>query len=315
LFGYKYSLNGQEKSTEIEPGGSSTTAEFWQYDARLGRRWNMDPVPATGITDYATFYNNPIQFSDPLGNSPSCDTCPQSQSGILFPFFRGVKNAIKSFSNSFSSSSLNNAKNGIEGSAKDFGNMLIAKPGAAASFGNRITNTTLSATAPITEVGQFLGSMYTNTPSQNAYGIGNYATQFGILYGTDRFISDINFSYYPKRSSIPLSEGASSSIVSLEEGGLNLYKFSKPTTEAVNGWKTGDRMIAFPKQATTKLDFKLNNRILRTEMRQGKPIFDSYRYPSGQQIPDNRFTQAERLTFEFRGWKYDPATGAYHPPF
>ena len=23
--------------------GSSYTAEFWQYDSRLGRRWNVDP--------------------------------------------------------------------------------------------------------------------------------------------------------------------------------------------------------------------------------------------------------------------------------
>jgi hypothetical protein len=67
---YRYGFNGQEKSTELNGDGNSTTAEFWQYDARLGRRWNTDPKPITGISSYAAFLNNPIYFNDPLG-----DTC------------------------------------------------------------------------------------------------------------------------------------------------------------------------------------------------------------------------------------------------
>jgi len=43
------------------------TAEFWQYDARLGRRWNIDPVINPSQASYATFDNNPIYFADPNG--------------------------------------------------------------------------------------------------------------------------------------------------------------------------------------------------------------------------------------------------------
>ena len=40
--GYRYGFNGQEKSDEI--ASSVTSAEYWMYDARLGRRWNIDPL-------------------------------------------------------------------------------------------------------------------------------------------------------------------------------------------------------------------------------------------------------------------------------
>jgi hypothetical protein len=41
---YRYGFNGQEKSTEIDPNGNINTAKFWEYDSRIGRRWNTDPV-------------------------------------------------------------------------------------------------------------------------------------------------------------------------------------------------------------------------------------------------------------------------------
>src|SRR5690606_19802055 len=40
-----------------------------QYDTRLGRRWNLDPVDQIDVSNYAAFLNNPIWFIDPLGNS------------------------------------------------------------------------------------------------------------------------------------------------------------------------------------------------------------------------------------------------------
>ena len=73
---YRYGFNGQEKSDEIKGDGNSYTAEFWEYDSRLGRRWNLDPKPMVGISEYAAFANNPILFSDPLG-----DTIVQSAGG------------------------------------------------------------------------------------------------------------------------------------------------------------------------------------------------------------------------------------------
>lgn len=40
--GYRFGYNGQEKETELNL--SITSAEYWFYDARMARRWNMDPV-------------------------------------------------------------------------------------------------------------------------------------------------------------------------------------------------------------------------------------------------------------------------------
>lgn len=57
-----------EKDDEISGDGNSYTAEFWQYDPRLGRRWNVDPVVKHQESPYATFANNPIWLVDPLGN-------------------------------------------------------------------------------------------------------------------------------------------------------------------------------------------------------------------------------------------------------
>jgi RHS repeat-associated protein len=65
--GYRYGFNGQEKDDEVYGNGNSYTAEFWQYDPRLGRRWNNDPMSFTWQSTYTTFNNNPIIFVDPLG--------------------------------------------------------------------------------------------------------------------------------------------------------------------------------------------------------------------------------------------------------
>ncbi len=66
---YRFGFNGQEMDNEISgQTGTHTTAMFWEYDSRLGRRWNLDPKPQIGISDYACFGNNPIWFSDPLGD-------------------------------------------------------------------------------------------------------------------------------------------------------------------------------------------------------------------------------------------------------
>ncbi|WP_343540265.1 RHS repeat-associated core domain-containing protein, partial [Sphingobacterium thalpophilum] len=97
------------------------------------------------------------------------------------------------------------------------------------------------------------------------------------------------------------------------EGGLNLFKFGKPTTTTAEGWKTGDRMLKMFDQGSPKLNWKQNSGFLRREMRSGNPIFDSYRYPNGQQIPTGGFLNAERKLLESRGWIYNPSTGAYHP--
>ena len=66
---YSFGMNGMEKDDEIFGStGTSYTAQFWQYDSRLGRRWNLDPKGNPSISFYATFADNPIWFSDPFGD-------------------------------------------------------------------------------------------------------------------------------------------------------------------------------------------------------------------------------------------------------
>jgi RHS repeat-associated protein len=61
--------NGQEKDNEIFAGAYS--AEYWEYDSRLGRRWNVDPIIKFGESPYASFANNPIWLIDPNGMDTS----------------------------------------------------------------------------------------------------------------------------------------------------------------------------------------------------------------------------------------------------
>jgi hypothetical protein len=66
--GYRFGYNGQEKVDEIAGAGNHNTAEFWEYDTRLGRRWNRDPVVKPWESSYACFANNPIWYSDVNGD-------------------------------------------------------------------------------------------------------------------------------------------------------------------------------------------------------------------------------------------------------
>lgn len=71
---YRYGFNGQERSTELNE--NSYSAEFWQYDGRIGRRWNVDPIIKYWESPYACFSNNPISRVDPDGDS---DTLTQTE--------------------------------------------------------------------------------------------------------------------------------------------------------------------------------------------------------------------------------------------
>ncbi len=67
---YRYRFNGQEQDNEIAGIGNIMTAEFWMYDARLGRRWNMDPVVHEEFSPFCVLFNSPIQWNDPFGDDP-----------------------------------------------------------------------------------------------------------------------------------------------------------------------------------------------------------------------------------------------------
>lgn len=66
-YNYSFGMNTQEKDDEIYGEGNSYSAEYWQYDARLGRRWNLDQVVKPHESPYAAFANNPIWFVDIIG--------------------------------------------------------------------------------------------------------------------------------------------------------------------------------------------------------------------------------------------------------
>jgi hypothetical protein len=65
---YSFGFNGQLRDNEVYGVGNLNTALFWQYDTRLGRRWNRDPKVKVWESGYATFRNNPTIFIDPSGD-------------------------------------------------------------------------------------------------------------------------------------------------------------------------------------------------------------------------------------------------------
>ena len=69
---YRYGFNGQEKDDEVAGSGNTNTAEYWSYDCRLGRRWNLDPKASKypNLSSYAACSNNPILLIDPDGQEP-----------------------------------------------------------------------------------------------------------------------------------------------------------------------------------------------------------------------------------------------------
>jgi hypothetical protein len=79
-----YGFNGQEKSNEIKGEGNSYTAQFWEYDPRLVRRWNVDPKPNISFSPYNCFAGNPIWYNDTKGDtldipaSTATTTTPES---------------------------------------------------------------------------------------------------------------------------------------------------------------------------------------------------------------------------------------------
>ncbi len=68
---FSYHFNGQEKDDEVYGKGNMTTAEYWQYDTRLGRRWNIDPKPQSAWSPYSVLNCSPFAFEDMAGDTPT----------------------------------------------------------------------------------------------------------------------------------------------------------------------------------------------------------------------------------------------------
>jgi hypothetical protein len=68
---YRYGFNGQEKDNEVYGEGNLNTAKFWEYDTRLGRRWNVDPRDEKYpyLSPYVAFADNPMIYMDRGGDT------------------------------------------------------------------------------------------------------------------------------------------------------------------------------------------------------------------------------------------------------
>ncbi len=82
---YSFGMNGQMKDDEISGVGNSYTAEYWQYDPRLGRRFNVDPIYKVNQSPYSVFANNPIAYVDLNGADTSDAVSAQNTGDYLTP--------------------------------------------------------------------------------------------------------------------------------------------------------------------------------------------------------------------------------------
>lgn len=111
---YRYGFNGQENSDEIAAG--LTTAMYWEYDSRIGRRWNADPVVKANESPYLCFSGNPILISDVNGDegTPGTHTVKQGEnlSSIAKKYHTTVNAILKIEGNKWLLKNPNNIKFG-----------------------------------------------------------------------------------------------------------------------------------------------------------------------------------------------------------
>src|SRR5690554_64166 len=66
---YDYGYQGSEKTDEIKGSGNHYTTYFKELDPRLGRLWSIDPKANASESPYVSMSNNPLFFTDPLGDT------------------------------------------------------------------------------------------------------------------------------------------------------------------------------------------------------------------------------------------------------
>jgi RHS repeat-associated protein len=106
-YDYRFGFNGMEKDDDLKSNGRSYSATFWEYDSRIGARWNVDPMNTGTSSPYAAFLNNPIVYNDPFGLDTVNSVDKLKNIGDVFQHYNSKTN-----SNFF----YNKTANGLEGS-------------------------------------------------------------------------------------------------------------------------------------------------------------------------------------------------------
>lgn len=194
---YLYGYNTQEKVDEIAPG--HYTAEYWEYDSRTGRRWNLDPVPQIAISDYAVNRNNPIYYNDPDGDCPNCITAAIG-AGIGALIGGGVEIGMQLYNNG----SVNNwsavggsaLQGGIVGGAAGFtgGASLLVTAGVAGganavggAINNKIQGKPVTVLSVVTDasIGLVFGAAGKYVSKFVKFKSGGSIVTSGITHGTE----------------------------------------------------------------------------------------------------------------------------------
>ena len=102
---YRFSMNGQEKDKELNE--DITTAMYWEYDSRIGRRWNLDPKPSSAVSSYSCFKNNPIWNFDKEGDSIILGDDPHIQVRTAYDMLKKIKSGVELLNKYVSSSNEN----------------------------------------------------------------------------------------------------------------------------------------------------------------------------------------------------------------
>ena len=233
---YRFGFNGQEKTDEISGSGNHTTALFWEYDTRTGRRWNLDPKPLAEESPYATNKDNPILLNDPDGDCPPGSPCAGGQVGLSFKL--GTKqNRIGVTAGGFAGFGSTEAS----GSISLFGN--------ASSFGRKGGSFEMQLTGGLTQgIG---GQTSSNQPHDFSIGANNtgragslslYTTAYFGTGGTNQRVAGFGFTAGNLKATV---EDDYLPFVASKDN-----KFSSPLL--------GDAEDRF-RSAAVNIEYKLNN--------------------------------------------------------
>ena len=89
---YRHGFNWQEISSELR--SNIYNAQYWEYDSRLGKRWNTDPIINVPESPYLCFNGNPILVTDRLGNTGT-STHTDSKGNIIAVYDDGDLSVYK----------------------------------------------------------------------------------------------------------------------------------------------------------------------------------------------------------------------------